>query len=358
AKGKTATTVPSGISTLHREMYVAALEELRRPGPVVGKKDVLVLLSTIINTVAPSSRRFSISKHVKAASLLPGLDPNSDVYLSVTSLLRDLLVSLHPQIDHDRHCPPQIEKLKHRIWKLLRSTPEKTAAYTTLQIINQIILWIELGMFVAPTSEQVYVSAWPMLFNIIFFDANIRVIPHHACTSADGGRIWLDDGDILWEESVRIRIDNQWKTEVVIFEFKSSTSTPETCNKQQKKYVRINAAILLKLESRGLDISDIKMFLDHLRRFTVDVADVLAMPASPIFGNESDEDNSTPSPAIPPPKKRPNPYVLFSPSKRDKKDSQDYFDFVDDDDEDMKVECQQSCRECRGMFDEFRLGHN
>ncbi|KAG0282634.1 hypothetical protein BGZ97_008905, partial [Linnemannia gamsii] len=57
------TTVPSGISALHREMYVAALEELRRPGPVVHKKDALVILSTIVNTVVPGGRHFSISKH-------------------------------------------------------------------------------------------------------------------------------------------------------------------------------------------------------------------------------------------------------------------------------------------------------
>ena len=55
--------------------------------------------------------------------------------------------------------------------------------------------------------------------------------------------------------SIRIRVENQWKTEIAIFEFKSSTATQEMCRKQQKKSVRLNAAILLELEARGLDIN-------------------------------------------------------------------------------------------------------
>lgn len=55
--------------------------------------------------------------------------------------------------------------------------------------------------------------------------------------------------------SIRIRVENQWKTEIAVFEFKSSTATRETCRRQQKKSVRLNAAILLELEARGLDIS-------------------------------------------------------------------------------------------------------
>lgn len=245
AKGMTATlptTAPSGILALHSEMYLAALEELRRPGPVFHKKDVLVILSAIINTVVPSGRRFSISKHVKAASLLPKLDPNSDIYLSVMGLLRDLLVALHPQIDHDRHCPPQFGQLKKCVWNLLCSTPEKTAVYTILQIMNQIILWIELGVFETPTSEQVYVSAWSLLFNILLSDSGIRAIPGELVSKAStnarqrtedafGSTTSASCGRKV-DLSIRIRVDNQWKTEIAIFEFKSSSSTPEICKKQ------------------------------------------------------------------------------------------------------------------------------
>lgn len=84
-------------------------------------------------------------------------------------------------------------------------------------------------------------------------------------------------------------------------------------------------------------------FREHLRRFAVDVKDVLAMSTQTPFGSSSDEDtdeddvDGTPSvdvparPCTPPPKKRPNPHILFSPSKRDKRPAQDHVDFVDDD---------------------------
>jgi hypothetical protein len=95
----------------------------------------------------------------------------------VKNLLKDLLQSLHPQMEVDRHCSPQFGQLKKRVWTMLCDTPEKTAAYTTLQIMNQIVLWIELSMFVSPTSEQVYVTAWSLIFNILLLDTNIRAIP-------------------------------------------------------------------------------------------------------------------------------------------------------------------------------------
>lgn len=74
--------------------------------------------------------------------------------------------------------------------------------------------------------------------------------------------------------------------------------------------------------------------------------DVLAMSTQTPFGSSSDEDtdeddvDGTPSvdvparPCTPPPKKRPNPHILFSPSKRDKRPAQDHVDFVDDDEDD------------------------
>ncbi|KAK3805525.1 MAG: hypothetical protein J3Q66DRAFT_407535 [Benniella sp.] len=400
AKGKSATLptmAPSGISPLHQEMYMAALQELRRPGPMFNKKDALVILSTIVNTVARSGRSFSISKDVRKGSLLSGLDPQSDIYLSVKDLLRELLVALHPQIDHDRHCPPQFGNLKKCVWKLLSSTPENTANYSVLQVVNQLILYIELGIFEDPTSEQV-----GELICKPSGDARQRTEDAFGSTTSttSGRKVDL---------SIRIRVENKWKTEIAIFEFKSSKSTDETCKKQQKKSVRINAAILLDLESRGLDISqsfpiiaegraltmdfytlrryqdvlgagkstskgislpsqvdELKAFLqsntvvtllsfkDHLRRFAVDVKDVLAMSARTSFGNSSgedtgdeDTDESTGEDAggtgdnegtrnaraiTPPPKKRPNPYIVYSPSRQNKK--QRHVGFVDDDEDD------------------------
>jgi hypothetical protein len=53
--------------------------------------------------------------------------------------------------------------------------------------------------------------------------------------------------------SIRIQLDNGWKTKIAIFEFKASTSTRKMCEKQQKS-VHLNAEILLELEARGLDL--------------------------------------------------------------------------------------------------------
>ncbi|KAG0247188.1 hypothetical protein DFQ27_002447, partial [Actinomortierella ambigua] len=55
--------------------------------------------------------------------------------------------------------------------------------------------------------------------------------------------------------SVRIFFDNGVKIEIVVFEFKSSNATPQTLETQQKKSLRLNTAILLDLQKRGLDIA-------------------------------------------------------------------------------------------------------
>ncbi|KAF9079592.1 hypothetical protein BGX23_003643 [Mortierella sp. AD031] len=205
-------------------MYEAVLEELQRPGPVVSKKDV------------------HVSKQIKMASLIARLDNDSNTYMSVKSLLSDLLQSIHPQIDFDRHCPPEFGQLKKHVWTMLCDTPEKTAAYTTLQIMNQIILWIERGMLVSPTSEQVYVTAWSLIFNILLFDTNIRAIPGELISkSSTHARQRTEDAfgsttstscGRKVDLSIRIKVENQWKTEIAIFEFKSSTATQEICKKQ------------------------------------------------------------------------------------------------------------------------------
>ncbi|KAG0304985.1 hypothetical protein BGZ98_004745 [Dissophora globulifera] len=358
AKGKDAilpSTVPTGLSKIFREMYQSALEELQTPGPVVSKKDALVLLSTIINTVAPSGRHFSISRQIKTASWLAGLDSSSDPYMSVKGLLDDLLQSLHPQIGSDRYCLPELGRLKKRVWRLLCDATENTAVYTTLQIMNQIILWIELGMFVSPTSEQVYVTAWSLIFNILLFGTNIRAIPGELVSKATAHERQRTENAFgcttstpcgrKVDLSIRIKVDNQWRTEIAIFEFKLSTATQEICRRQQKKSVRLNAAILLELETRGLDISKsfpviaegqalsmnfyslrrfgevlgagkstskgiflpsqvehLKAFLEsdtimtllsfkeHLRRYAADITDVLAASVLTPFGDDSDDD--------------------------------------------------------------------
>lgn len=139
-----------------------------------------VLLSGIINTVALSGRKFSISKKVLQGSRLLPLEPNSVGYKTIKAMLKDLSKTLHPASEtstKDYRGKPQFQSLKRRVWTLLSEAQEETTGYTTLQIVSQILLWIELGIFASPTSEHVYVSSWCTIFNILLLDTSLRAIP-------------------------------------------------------------------------------------------------------------------------------------------------------------------------------------
>ncbi|KAF9433148.1 hypothetical protein BGZ76_009827 [Entomortierella beljakovae] len=304
-------------------------------------------------------------------SLIP--EPSSDVSKLEKCLLRKLLLALHPQIDRDRHCPPDFRQLKKMVWTLLLDTPERTESYTTLQIVNQILHWIELGMFAPPTSEHVFVSAWSLLFNTLLLDTNIRAIPGEliskASTSARQrtettyGSTTMTPCGRKVDMSIHIHVDNHWKSEIAIFEFKTSTASPgnpdwlparRLLRNQQKKSVRLNAAILLDIERQGLNVSQsypiiaegqalglsfytlrryedildagkatargisLPSQVEHLKAFLESDA-ILTLLAFKVM-NDLVSDIVFRSP--PPPKKRVRPFVVFSPSKRDKKGSQ------------------------------------
>lgn len=53
--------------------------------------------------------------------------------------------------------------------------------------------------------------------------------------------------------TIRVFVEKKWAEEIYIFECKPKV-TDTTCVIQQQKSVRLNASILLALESRGLDI--------------------------------------------------------------------------------------------------------
>ncbi|KAF9571454.1 hypothetical protein EC968_000549 [Mortierella alpina] len=190
------------------------------------------------------------------------------------------------------------------------------------------------------------------------------------CSTACGRKV---------DMSVRIRFDGKWKNEVAIFEFKAAAASRAICERQQKKSVRLNAAILYDLEAKGLDttksypiigegqalgldfytlrrygevlgagrstvkgislpshVDQLKAFFEsevlfillafkeHLQQYAYDVTDVLAKSVRTPFGNDDDHDetdneNAPSRPSTPPPKKRPpNTFVLFSPSKKNK----------------------------------------
>jgi hypothetical protein len=52
----------------------------------------------------------------------------------------------------------------------------RAAKYICLRIVDLIINWIEISLFMPPTSEQIYVSAWIMLLSNLFNGSRLRVI--------------------------------------------------------------------------------------------------------------------------------------------------------------------------------------
>ncbi|KAG9064563.1 hypothetical protein KI688_002821 [Linnemannia hyalina] len=110
------------------------------------RNDVLVLLSGIINTVSPNARQFSLSKEIMIESRLPELDPQSETHKAVKGLLAELLKALYPDLDKDRYCEPNFVQLQKKVWQLLqdaassRHTHAEKAKYTTLQIVQQVLL--------------------------------------------------------------------------------------------------------------------------------------------------------------------------------------------------------------------------
>jgi len=81
-------------------------------------------------------------------------------------LLDELLKALYPDFDKD-----QVRQLLQDAANSRHTRAEK-AKRTTLQIVQQLLLWIELDLQ-PPTSEHGYVSEWAMVFNIQFFDTSI-----------------------------------------------------------------------------------------------------------------------------------------------------------------------------------------
>ncbi|KAF9158976.1 hypothetical protein BGX20_003162, partial [Mortierella sp. AD010] len=264
-------TIPNDHSEIHRELYSVILNELKKPGPVESNKDVLVMLSGIVNTIAPSGRSLTLSKTIMASSILAPVDPQSDTHVAVTAVQEKLLDALYPALKKDPYADPQFVQLQKAIWKELchavdlKQTELGLATYITLQIMDRIVAWIEQGSFQPPTSEHMFVSAWAWIFNTLFTGTRLRVVPGELISraSADARRIVETEfgpttstvSGRKVDMSLRIQVDNQWKSEIAVFEFKSVNATQRICDIQQKKSIRLNAAILMDLESRGLDLT-------------------------------------------------------------------------------------------------------
>ncbi|KAG9064472.1 hypothetical protein KI688_003662 [Linnemannia hyalina] len=354
---------PGGPSTNQEELYNATLLKLKESGPVEAKKDVLqanfllskrVLLSGIINTLSPDARRFRLSKKIMMGFPLSSVGPESQIHTAAKDVLATLLKALYSNLDKDQYSEPDFVNLQQKMWQLLsetassKKTQEAKARYITLQVVQQIVLWIELKVFVPPTSEHVFVSAWTTLLNILLHDTSMRAIPgelaskasaraRQAAEQAYGSTTSTPCGRKI-DISTRIQVRNEWKQEIAIFEFKSSQATKQMLQRQQNKSVRLNAAIMMDLETHGLNIEHSYPIIaegqglsEHLRRYAIDIQDVLAKtPSSPFEGGDDDDLAFSPAlPSTPPPKKRSDSFILFSPSKKDKHNDCDHDDGAD-----------------------------
>ncbi|KAI8594938.1 hypothetical protein EDD21DRAFT_392517 [Dissophora ornata] len=152
--------------------------------------------SGIMNTVIPSGRSFTLSKNIMASSHLPPVDPQSDIHIAVTDLLKKLLDALYPTLKKVPHADPQFVQLQKAIWQGLchavdlKHTESGMATYTTLLTMQHIVAWVELGSFRPPISEHVFVSVWTWILNTLFAGIKLRVVPGELVfkSSADARR--------------------------------------------------------------------------------------------------------------------------------------------------------------------------
>ncbi|KAG9070416.1 hypothetical protein KI688_009753 [Linnemannia hyalina] len=245
---------PTSISSLnHKEMAKYAYKDLDKSSNV--SKD-------IINGIYTSST-------IKFESLLPWLSPRMS---TVEALLSDLLSALCPGIKEDPYAEPSLLDLQLKVWELLSQfakltvrDKEQKAVHAALMTMSHICSLLAIGQLEPPTSEHVYVSAWTQIFNTLFHGSKVRAIPGELMsTAAKNCRLLIEDefgqtnkyicGRKV-DMSIRVYADHTWDNEICVFEFKSSNASEALCRQQQRKSVRLNGAILLDLEKRGLDIT-------------------------------------------------------------------------------------------------------
>ncbi|KAF9994445.1 hypothetical protein BGZ80_007806, partial [Entomortierella chlamydospora] len=287
-----------------KEMFMYARTELMKTSLLkrskskvfVIDKDVLVALSGIVNTLLPVAlQTFTIASTVKSQSLLPELTQRQP---AVEDLLRDLLSALCPGISEDPYTEPTLWGLQGRVWELLsqmgkgtepKSKDEKVRL-AVLMIINHLCGMISSNQLSPPTSEHVSVSVWSFTMGLLFGGQAIRVIPtdtNPVMSTGELGSSATKNARLLVENefgtttkyvcgrkvdlSVRIFADFSWENEISIYEFKSGTVADDSCEQQQRKAVRLNAAILLELEKQGVDITKVFPVIAEGRGLSMDL---------------------------------------------------------------------------------------
>ncbi|KAF9377628.1 hypothetical protein BGX21_003136 [Mortierella sp. AD011] len=277
-------SLPTDISTNHKEMFEKAVSLLRKTGDVTRKKEVFVLVSGIINTVSNEGLGFRLSEQIVRESFQTCMTYKSDV---VTQLIAEFMNSLYP--DGDAAFAMSMPNLQSFIYRKLAEdtvkwmhTKDDHEQYVVLKMMNLILLWLEHSHFECPVSEHVYVSAWSSIFNTLFAAGGLRVIPGELGSQASKHFRQLTEQEFgikssstnsrmarKVDQTLRVMVDGAWSGEVAIFESKPVVSDA-TCRIQHSKSIRLNAAILLELESHGLDICQWHPIIAETRAATVD----------------------------------------------------------------------------------------
>ncbi|KAK3808266.1 MAG: hypothetical protein J3Q66DRAFT_354339, partial [Benniella sp.] len=207
------------------------------------RKDVLVILSGIINTISPAMRDLSLSDTIEGNSALPTF--KTEAYQeAVKGILSDMLHALCPGLQK---------------WvRLFRETREKV-----LEVVSYLCTVITSKGLALPNTEYVFVSVWSHVLNLLFDSNLVRAIPGELgsaasesaklATEKEHGVTTRYVGGKEVDISIRIEQNSDWDTEIAVFEFKPDGVEESICNRQQRKSVRLNTAILLELEKRGLD---------------------------------------------------------------------------------------------------------
>ncbi|KAG0225738.1 hypothetical protein BGW41_004577 [Actinomortierella wolfii] len=269
-RGETATlpAIPRSFeSSNFGEIYRSAHAQLASQNG--GNKDTLTVLSGIINTISPAGQEFTLSPRIKSESLVSSLTSRLPC---VEVLLKELLNALSPNYDNDPHGEITLIGLQVKVWKLLAESAtdglpkskEQRATMMVLKAVSQICSLLENRQLQPPHSEHVFVSVWSNIMNLLFQDSLIRVIPGELTSAAaKDSRTMVEEEFGLTTRyicgrkvdlSVRVYADHTWQNEIAVYEFKTATLSDATCLQQQQKSVRLNGAILLDLERRGVDI--------------------------------------------------------------------------------------------------------
>ncbi|KAK3806488.1 MAG: hypothetical protein J3Q66DRAFT_359296 [Benniella sp.] len=270
--------VPALISENHRQMFEWALDAIKVDNPAVPqkgrkknefelRKDVLVILSGIINTISPAMRDLSLSDTIEGNSALPTF--KTEAYQeAVKGILSDMLHALCPGIESDTLAVPHLKGLQKWVRVQLAKIDETPAAFRetrekVLEVVSYLCTVITSKGLALPNTEYVFVSVWSHVLNLLFDSNLVRAIPGELgsaasesaklATEKEHGVTTRYVGGKEVDISIRIEQNSDWDTEIAVFEFKPDGVEESICNRQQRKSVRLNTAILLELEKRGLD---------------------------------------------------------------------------------------------------------